>query len=89
MTIELSPAIEAIIQERLKSGAFQNVEDVLLDALLVQSEREEWLQAHKPAIQEKIARGLAQLDRGEGIDGDELRTRLESRKAAWLSDPSR
>lgn len=34
MTIEIhSPELEALIRERLKSGAFQNVEDVIRQAL--------------------------------------------------------
>jgi hypothetical protein len=34
MTIEIhTPELEALIQERMKSGAFQNVEDVLIQAL--------------------------------------------------------
>lgn len=34
MTIEITrPEIEALIQQRLQSGAFQNVEDVILEAL--------------------------------------------------------
>ena len=34
MTIEISkPELEALIRERMESGAFQNVEDVLLHAL--------------------------------------------------------
>ena len=34
MTIEIcKPELEALIQERMKSGAFQNVEDVLMEAL--------------------------------------------------------
>ena len=34
MTIEIQqPELEALIQERMKSGAFQNVEDVLMQAL--------------------------------------------------------
>jgi hypothetical protein len=34
MTIEIcKPELEALIQERMKSGAFQNVEDVLIQAL--------------------------------------------------------
>ena len=34
MTIEIhKPELEALIQERMKSGEFQNVEDVLLQAL--------------------------------------------------------
>jgi len=89
MTIEINrPEIEALIQQRLHSGAFESVEDVLFDALEIQAERETWLQENKEAINAKIERGLAQLDRGEGIPGEDLRKRLEADKAAWLADRS-
>jgi antitoxin ParD1/3/4 len=86
MTIQINrPEIEALIQERLHSGAFESVEDVLFDALEIQREREAWLQENKTEINAKIERGLAQLDRGEGIPGDQLRNRLAAHKAAWLA----
>jgi len=89
MTIQINrPEIEALIQQRLHSGAFESVEDVLYDALEVQAEREAWLQENKEAINAKIERGLAQLDKGEGIPGEDLRKRLEADKAAWLADRS-
>ncbi|MFI5114991.1 MAG: hypothetical protein ACHP7J_07595 [Terriglobales bacterium] len=89
MTIEINrPEIEALIRQRLHSGAFESVEDVLFDALEIQSEREVWLQENKEDINAKIERGLAQLDRGEGVPGDQLRGRLEADKAAWLRDRS-
>jgi len=89
MTIEIKrPEIEALIQQRISSGAFESVEDVLFDALEIQSEREVWFQENKGAINAKIERGLAQLDRGEGIPGDQLRTRLATDKTSWLKDRS-
>jgi antitoxin ParD1/3/4 len=89
MTIQITrPEIEALIQQRLHSGAFESVEDVLFDALEIQGEREAWLQENKEAIDAKIEHSLAQLDRGEGISGDKLRERLEADKAAWLADRS-
>jgi antitoxin ParD1/3/4 len=89
MTIEIKrPEIEAIIRQRLHSGAFESVEDVLFDALELQGEREAWLQENKEAINAKIEHGLAQLDRGEGIPGDGLRRRLEADRTAWLKDRS-
>jgi len=89
MTIQINrPEIEALIQQRLHSGAFESVEDVLFDALEIQAEREAWLQENKEAINAKIERGLAQLDRGKGIPGEKLRERLEADKAAWLADRS-
>lgn len=54
----------------------------------MQSEREAWLLENKDAINAKIERGLAQLDRCEGIPGDRLRGRLEADRAAWLADRS-
>jgi antitoxin ParD1/3/4 len=90
VTIQISrPEIEALIQQRLHSGAFENVEDVLLDALEIQREREAWLLENKAAIEAKIEHGLAQLDRGEGIPGDQLRSRLAADKAAFLAERSR
>jgi antitoxin ParD1/3/4 len=87
MTIEINrPEIEALIQQRLHSGAFESVEEVLFDALELQGEREAWLQENKEAINAKIERGLAQLDRGEGIPGDQLRESLAADKAPWLKD---
>jgi antitoxin ParD1/3/4 len=89
MTIQIKrPEIEALIQQRLHSSAFESVEDVLFDALEIQAEREAWLQENKEAINAKIERGLAQLDGGEGIPGEKLRERLEADKAAWLADRS-
>jgi hypothetical protein len=35
-------------------------------------------------IHEQVGLGLAQLDRGEGIPGEQSRARLQERKAAWL-----
>ena len=89
MPIEIKrPEIKALIQQRLHSGAFKSVEDVLFDALEIQGEREAWLQENKEAINAKIKRGLAQLDGSKGIPGEKLRERLEADKTAWLEDRS-
>jgi antitoxin ParD1/3/4 len=89
VSIEIKrPELEALIQQRLHSGAFETVEDVLFDALEIQREREAWLQENREAISAKIERGLAQLDREEGIPGNNLRERLAADKAAWLKDRS-
>jgi len=88
MTIQITkPEIEILIQQRLDSGVFTNVEDILLDALETQDERERWLIEDRSAIDEKIGRGLSQLDRGEGIRGDQLRSRLQAAKLAYFAQP--
>ena len=77
-----------MIDQRLRSGAFATVDDILLDALETQRDQERWLAEERAAIQQKIDRGLAQLDRGEGITEHELHARLGARRTAWLAERS-
>jgi antitoxin ParD1/3/4 len=86
MTIQLTPEDEKLIQERMQSGAFRTVEEVIHDALASQDAETVWLAENKEAINEKIARGIEQLDRGEGVSGEVARERLKQRKAEWLRD---
>lgn len=86
MTITLRPEHEEAIARAMQSGAYQSPEDVIERALEVLRSEDEWLAQNKEVIHEKIERGIAQLDRGEGISGEELRGRLEKRKAAWLAE---
>lgn len=89
MTIDLKPELEALIQKRLESGAFQNAEDVLLQALESQDAEEAWLELHRVEIGEKIDRAIAQIDRGEGMTPEQSRVWLEEKKAVWRNEKRR
>lgn len=89
MSITLRPEHERAITQAVESGAYQNPDQVIERALEVLRGEDDWLIEHKDAINEKIERGLAQLDRGEGIPGDQVRGRLEKRKKEWLADQKR
>ena len=89
MTVEIKPEDEELIQKRLRSGVFNSIEEVIHDALATQNDNEDSLQENKGVINEKIARGIAQLDRCEGVQGDVARARLQVRKAAWLAEHQR
>ena len=89
MAISLTPEDKKLIQKRMKSGLFKSVEEVIHDALAALDSEAEWLVDNKIAINEKIARGIAQLDRGEGVSGDVARARLQRRKADWESGRKR
>jgi post-segregation antitoxin (ccd killing protein) len=86
MTIQLTVEDEKLILKRLQSGVCRSVEEVIHDALASQDAETEWLAENKEAINEKIARGIAQLDRGEGVSGEVARARLQQRKTDWLRD---
>src|SRR5215471_3321316 len=84
MMVELGPEDAELIRKRLDSGAVAGVEEVIHRAFQTLDADEAWLQENTDIINAKIERGLAELDRGEGISGEESRARLQEKKAAWL-----
>jgi len=84
MIIELRPEDEELIRKRLASGAFASAQEIIHWALETLDADEASLLENRDSINAKIARGLAELDRGEGISGEESRARLQEKKAAWL-----
>ena len=65
----------------MRSGAYQNPDEVIERALEVLHERDEWLLANRQAVGAKIRRGMEELDRGEGIPEDKLDAHLRALKA--------
>ena len=84
MTIELNPEMEALIQKRLKTGAFASPEEVIERALEFLNAEEDWLAENQDEIAAKIQEGWDQAQRGELLDKDEVRTSMESHKQGWL-----
>ena len=70
MSISLKPEHEQFIQSQVASGKFANREEVIDTAFRLleklQGEYEEWIKETR----DKIDIGIAQLDRGEGLDGE-------------------
>jgi antitoxin ParD1/3/4 len=85
MTIQLTPEDEKLIQERLRSGEFHSVEEVIHHALQVQEAEEAWLALHKREVGEKLERAMDEFDRGGGIPGSQVRQRLQEMKASRLA----
>jgi hypothetical protein len=82
MNIEIrDAALEARIQEQLKTTGSRTVEEVLVRLLETQEEQDRWLLENRDAINTKIGRGMDQLDRGEGIPENQLDAYLAKLKA--------
>jgi hypothetical protein len=82
MNIEIrDSALEARIQKQLERTGSASVEELLARLLETQEEQDRWLQENRGAIDGKIRRGIAQLDRGEGVPEDQLDARLKALKA--------
>jgi hypothetical protein len=82
MEVTLTPEIEKLIEEEVRSGRSLNPHEFLGKAVchfvLARDFGEEY---DRDEIEEKIARGLAQAERGEAIDGEEAFRQLRAYSA--------
>ena len=82
MNIEIRDStLKARIQKQLEATGTGSMEELLAHLLETQEEQDRWLLENREDLNAKIGRGLAQLDRGEGIPEDQLDARLKSLKA--------
>jgi antitoxin ParD1/3/4 len=79
MSISLKPEHEKFVQSQVASGNFANQEEVIDTAFRLlkklQDEYEQWLKETR----NKIDLGIAELDRGEGLDGEVVLTEILER----------
>jgi hypothetical protein len=81
MAIEIrDAALEARLQKYLKDSGTHSVEELLLRLLDTQEEQDKWLLENRDFIRGKIERGIAQLNRGEGIPDSQLDQYLAEQK---------
>ncbi len=86
MTITLRPEHEQLIAEAMRTGAYQNPDDVIGRALERLQTEDEWLQDQKGSIEAKIERAFGQFERGEFMSAEESRSDMERRKREWLAE---
>jgi Arc/MetJ-type ribon-helix-helix transcriptional regulator len=85
MQLTVPPDIETLINRRLSSGDYANAEDVLRRALEAQDAEESWTDEERRALSAHIEEGYLQAERGELIDGAQVRLELQAMKVDWRS----
>ena len=85
MPIDVSPETEAVIQRDVQRGAYRSVSEFVERAVAMLHEQEEWLSSNRAEIAEKIEQGYASAQRGDLVDGEQLRDRMNVRKQEWLA----
>jgi antitoxin ParD1/3/4 len=76
MNISLTPELERLVGEKVKSGSYASASEVVREGLRLLEEQDELKRQRLAAVRRKIDRGLEQLDQGLGIPAQEVRTRL-------------
>jgi antitoxin ParD1/3/4 len=67
--LTITPEHEKLIQNHLDTGRYANAEEVLEIALQLLARLDTEHQAWIEETRQQIAVGIAELDRGEGVDG--------------------
>jgi antitoxin ParD1/3/4 len=67
--LTITPEHEKLIQNHLDTGRYANAEEVLEIALQLLTRLDTEHQAWIEETRQQIAVGIAELDRGEGVDG--------------------
>jgi antitoxin ParD1/3/4 len=82
MNISLTPELEQMVDDRVKSGRYASASEVIREGLRLLEEQEQLKQQRLADVRKKIDRGIERLDRGEGIPGVEARARLRQARRA-------
>lgn len=70
VNVSLTPELEELIQERVRSGRYTSASEVVREALRLLQDRDELRQLRLAELRTKVAAGLDSLDRGQARDGD-------------------
>lgn len=70
--VSLPPELEDFVSSQVDSGRFASVGDAVREGLRLLQTREQLRDTELQDLRNRIAQGLASLDRGEGLDGEEV-----------------
>ncbi len=84
MNVSLTDELARRVEERVRTGLYTSASELVREALRLFFQFEEARGREVEELNRRIAVGLAQLDRGEGIPGDEARRKTLERRAVRL-----
>lgn len=80
LNVSLTPDLSRFVERRLRSGRYQSASEVVREALRLLEGRDQTPVASVDELKREIEIGLAQLRRGEGVDGEVFFRRLVARR---------
>ena len=84
VNISLTPELGAFLQSRVASGRYQTASEVVREALRLMEQKDELRAIQLQQLRSHIDAGLAQAERGEGVDGEAfMKGLLEDLDSRW------
>ena len=72
MNVNLTPELERLVQNKVRSGRYNSASEVVREALRLFEERDRVRKIQIQELRKRINEGWASLERGEGMDGEEF-----------------
>lgn len=79
MNVSLTPELERRISQKVESGLYTTASEVVREGLRLLFEGGQTHEARLARLRADIGLGLDQLDRGEGVAGEDARAALTAR----------
>jgi antitoxin ParD1/3/4 len=73
MSVEVTPEIEEIVHSIFRTGRYETESQVIYEALNLLQKRDQ--------LRLDVKQGLSEIERGEGLEGEEVLSELEERAA--------
>ncbi len=83
MNVSLTPELEQLVNRKVQSGLYQSASEVIREGLRLLEDQDHLRALHLDEARKKIRAGLNELDRGEGISGEQVYARMKKRSAQF------
>ena len=83
MNVSLTPELEKLVTRKVQSGLYQSASDVIREGLRLLDDHDRLREIQLTEVRKKIQTGLDQLDRGEGIPGEEVYEEMKRKSAEF------
>jgi antitoxin ParD1/3/4 len=78
MNVSLTPQLEQLVHDKVKSGRYLSASEVVREGLRLLEERDRLHNLHLAELQQKLTIGVEQADRGELLESDDVFAELEA-----------
>jgi antitoxin ParD1/3/4 len=79
MNVSLTPELEQLVQDKVKSGLYLSESEVVREALRLLEQRDRMSAVKLDKLRKEIQLGIDQADRGELRDGPQVFRKLRSK----------
>ena len=83
MNVSLTPELEKLVEAKVRTGRYHSASEVIREGLRLLEEQDQLRELRLEEVRRKIQQGLDQLDRGEGISGEEVYQQMKRKSAAF------